>query len=355
MQRDPLLDLATFEAAQARIAGLVRPTPLARMRAGPPSLGGADSRRGLLELPVTPFAPGLRLPSGEPPVGLRRDVFAKLETLQVTGSFKARGAVNRVLALDDVAGIVTASGGNHGLAVAYAGRCVGAETTVFLPSRTSEAKARRIERWGATVVRVGDVWDDAHEAAVEHARSSGQTYVHPFADDEVIAGQGTIALEVLTAAPEIDLLVVAIGGGGLVAGVATAAKLLRPDLRVVGVEPTGAPTLLESVRAGRVISLSEIRTAASTLAPRSTHPRNLELVRRFVDDIVLVTDDEMREAARFLLREAGIGAELSGAAALAAVLYDRIGLDERTAKNPCILVCGAGSDAIAEAPPQNSV
>jgi threonine dehydratase len=204
--------------------------------------------------------------------------------------------------------------------------------------------AAHIERWGARVLRAGDVWDDAHAEATRFASSEGLAYIHPFADPEVIAGQGTIALEVLAQAPEVDLLVVAIGGGGLIAGVAAAAKLSRPDLRVVGVEPVGAPTLLESLRADAVIELAEIRTAATTLAPRKSHATNLSLIRRFVDDVVLVTDDEMREAARFLLCEAGIGAELSGAAALAAVLAGRVPLGG--SRHPCILVCGAGSDAL---------
>ena len=168
--------------------------------------------------------------------------------------------------------------------------------------------------------------------------------MHPFADAAVVCGQATIALEVLEQAPEVDLFVVAIGGGGLVAGVAAAAKLLRPALRVIGVEPEGAPTLTESLRANAVIELAEIRTAAGTLAPRRSDALNLAIIRETVDSIVLVSDDEMRDAARFLLTEIGIGAELSGAAALAAVLSNR--LDLGAAKNPCVLVCGAGSDAL---------
>jgi threonine dehydratase len=333
---DALLDRTTYEAAQRRIHGLVRKTPLARLRAGEPSREGADARRGILEIPVG----AARLP---------QDLFLKLESLQVTGSFKARGAVNRVLGLGEAAGpgIVTASGGNHGLAVAYAGRAVGVEATVYLPSHTPAAKAAQIERWGARVLRAGSDWDDAHEAATAHARRHGLAYVHPFADVDVVAGQGTIALEVLAEAPEIDLLMVAIGGGGLIAGVAAAAKLVSPGVRVIGVEPEGAPTLRESVRAGAVIELEAIHTRAGTLAPRRSDALNFALVARFVDELVLVSDDEMRDAARFLLSEAGLGAELSGAAALAAVLNGKI--DLRRAKHPCVLVCGAGSDAVPKA------
>jgi threonine dehydratase len=168
--------------------------------------------------------------------------------------------------------------------------------------------------------------------------------VHPFADPAVVCGQGTIALEVLDRAPEIDLFVVAIGGGGLISGVAAAAKLKTPAIRIVGVEPEGAPTLTESLRANAVIELDAIRTAAGTLAPRRTDALNVEIIRQTVESIVLVSDDEMRDAARFLLTEVGIGAELSGAAALAAVLANKVDLG--TATSPCILVCGAGSDAL---------
>ncbi|MBX3185486.1 MAG: threonine/serine dehydratase [Labilithrix sp.] len=280
-------------------------------------------------------------------IGARGGLHLKLECLQVSGSFKARGALNKVLSLaeeDLRRGIVTASGGNHGLAVAYAGSVLRVSTVVYLPRRTPDAKAKRIEAWGARVVRAGDVWDDAHAAALEHAARETQTYIHPFADPAVIAGQGTIALEAFEQIPEVDLFVVAIGGGGLVAGVAAAAKLLRPSTRIIGVEPVGAPTLRESLRAGEVIELASIETAAGTLAPRRSDPLNFAIIRETVDDIVLVSDEEMKSAARFLLAELGIGAELSGAAALAAMLSGKADLGG--AKRPCVLVCGAGSDGL---------
>jgi threonine dehydratase len=194
------------------------------------------------------------------------------------------------------------------------------------------------------VVRAGDVWDDAHAAALEHATRDGLTYVHPFADPAVVCGQATVALEAFEQAPEIDLFVVAIGGGGLISGVAAAARLLRPNARVIGVEPEGAPTLTESLRAGAVIELPSVDTAAGTLAPRCSDALNLAIIREAVESITLVTDDDMRRAARFLLTEMGIGAELAGAAALAAVLSGKLDLGD--ARNPCVLVCGAGSDAL---------
>jgi threonine dehydratase len=189
------------------------------------------------------------------------------------------------------------------------------------------------------------VWDDAHAAALADAAAEGLTYVHSFADPEVVAGQGTIALEIEEKLPGVDLLVVAIGGGGQISGVGTAARLLRPDVRVIGVEPVGAPTLYESRRAGRLVELDAITTKAGTLAPRKSDPYTFDIIRRVVDDIVLVTDDEMKDAVRFLLVNAGVGVELSGAAAVAAVLTGKI--DVRAARRPCALVCGAGADAVS--------
>ena len=324
-----------MRAARARIAAHVLATPHRRASArGAVPPGKGDVARGIADVPV----------AGE---RLRQDVLLKLESLQVSGSFKARGALNKVLSL---APEVATSRSRHGI-----GRQPRPRGRVrrsrrrrpdhrVSPGRTPPAKAARIEGWGARVVRAGDVWDDAHAAAIAHAARDGLTYVHPFADPAVVCGQATIALEILEQAPEVDLFVVAIGGGGLVSGVAAAAKLLRPSLRVIGVEPEGAPTLTESLRANEVIELAEIRTAAGTLAPRRSDALNLAIIRETVDSIVLVSDDEMRAAARFLLTEIGIGAELSGAAALAAVLSRKLPLGG--AKNPCVLVCGAGSDAL---------
>jgi threonine dehydratase len=312
-----MVDLSSLQDAARRIAPHVRRTPL--LDAGP-------------------------LPGGEPGSRLR----LKLENLQVTGSFKARGATNRMLTLppEQVArGLVTASGGNHGLGVAYAGRLAGAPVTIFLPANVPAAKAAKLERWGAKVVRVGEVWDEANQAALAAAEREGTTYMHPFADEQVIAGQGTLALEVLDDQPATDLMVAAIGGGGLIAGVATAVKERRPETRMIGVEATGAPKIHQSLRAGRVIELATVTTAANTLAPRTSHELNFAIIQERVDDVVLVTDEEMYDAARWLWFEAGIAAELSGAASLAAILTGKIPL--AGVRSACAVVCGAGTDGLA--------
>jgi threonine dehydratase len=310
------IGLHEVEQARRRLAGHVRRTPL------------------------VPAAPLSRpLPGGG---GLT----LKLESLQVTGSFKARGAAHKALTLtreETGRGLVTASGGNHGLGVAYAGRLIGAPVTIFLPGNAPASKAEKLEQWGARVVRAGAVWDEADKAARLIAERDGLTYVHAFADPAVIAGQGTVGLEILEDAPDTDVLLVAIGGGGLISGIGLAVKALRPSLRLIGVEPVGAPTLFESVRAGAVIELPRITTVANTLAPRQSAAINLEIIRATVDDIVLVTDEEMREAARWLWFEMGIAAELSGAAAVAALLTGRAG---REARRSCALVCGVGTDGL---------
>jgi len=291
----------------------------------------------------TPTLDAGSLPGGPPESRL----LLKLENLQVTGSFKARGAMNKTLLLPVhkvSAGLVTASGGNHGLGVAFAGKTLGAPVTIFLPSNVPPTKAAKLERWGARVIWEGEVWDEANRAAVELAEREGMTYVHPFADEAVIAGQGTLALELLDDAPETDLVVAAIGGGGLISGVATAVKGRKPGARVIGVEATGAPKIHQSLRAGRLITLPGVTTAANTMAPLASHEMNLAIIREKVDDVVLVTDEEMREAARWLWFETGIAAELSGAAAVAALFSGKIPLEGVRAA--CAVVCGAGTDGL---------
>ncbi len=269
----------------------------------------------------------------------------KLENLQASGSFKARGAMNKLRTLDPAAaeaGLITASGGNHGLAVAWAAHSAGVPATVYLPTSAPPAKAAGLEALGAEVVIEGDVWDDANRAALKAADARAMTYVHPFADPEVIAGQGTLGLEILEEVPDADTLLVAIGGGGLIAGVATAAKAVKPGIRIVGVEPTGAPTLYESLKAGGLVTLAGIETAAGTLAPRRSMPLNFEMIAAAVDKMALVTDAEMTEAARLLWREFGLGVELAGAAAAAALMSGRY--TPAPGETVVAIVCGKGTD-----------
>ena len=312
-----MIGLDDVRAAARRIEGRVRRTPL---------LACAPTRR--------PLADGASL-------------VLKLECLQVTGSFKARGAISKLKTLAEAEirrGIVTASGGNHGAAVAYAGWVAGTPATVFVPDNVSPLKAKKIESWGARLEVEGRVFDESNRAALARAGRDGLTYIHPFADRAVIAGQGTIALEILADAPDLDTLIVAIGGGGLISGIAVAAKALRPQIRIIGVEPEGAPTLHASVEAGRVVELAAITTRVPTMAARRTDPLNLELVQRHVEEIILVSDDEMQDAARLLWLEHGLAVDLSGAAALAPLTTGR--LRPRPGEKICALICGAGADGL---------
>lgn len=308
---------AAIAAARARIAGFVRRTP---MIAAPPVQSHG---------------------------GVARNLVLKVESLQVTGSFKPRGAINKLKSLPPEAlarGVVTASGGNHGLAVAYAGWVAGVPATIYLPETAAPDKIAKLRQWGATVTITGSRWDESNEAALAHAARDDLAYIHPFADPAVVAGQGTLGDEILDDMPDADTVVVAIGGGGLIAGVAAAVKARKPAIRVIGVEPEGAPTLHDSIAAGEIVTLPRITTKVATLAAGRTDAINYDLVRRHVENIVLVSDMEMREAARWLWFELGIGAELSGAAAMAALITGRYLPAE--GERVCAIVCGAGSDGI---------
>ena len=310
--------LNAFRAAQPRLLGRARRTPL--IDAAP-----------VKEDP----APGARL-------------LLKLDNLQPTGSFKVRGASNTLMTLKDEqkrAGLITASGGNHGLGVAYAAAMADCPAVIFLPTSTPSIKAEKLKSWGAKVVSIGDVWDEANVVALARAEATGMTYIHPFADPRVIHGQGTSALEILDDAPETDILLVAIGGGGLIAGAAAAAKAMKPGIKVIGIEPTGAPTHYKSREAGEVITLDRIETRAGTLAPRRSDKLNFDLIQAHVDDIVLVSDPDMERAARWLWYELGIAAELSGAAAIAALMTGAIKAPENS--TIAAIICGTGTDGMS--------
>ncbi|MFB2553194.1 threonine ammonia-lyase [Ensifer soli] len=279
---------------------------------------------------------------------LRNDVHLKLECLQVSGSFKIRGATNRVTSLPPEAiatGLVAASGGNHGLATAYVARQAGVPATIFLPTNASPIKAEKLARWGADVRHAGAVWDEAHEAALAFAEDRGAFYLHPFADDAIVAGQGTVGIEMVEQIPDADLYIVAIGGGGLITGLSQVVKHLKPQARVVGVEPVGSPTLHASFAAGHVVRLPQVTTRVATMACGRTDARIYETARRHVDEIVLIEDADMQRAADLLWFEFGIAADLSGAASLAALMAGAV-MPEPGARIAG-LVCGAGTDALA--------
>jgi threonine dehydratase len=250
-----------------------------------------------------------------------RDVFLKLENLQHTGAFKIRGALNAILQLEDAArgkGVVTASAGNHGQGVAFAARLVGVPACVVLPHGVPLAKLTAIQRSGAETVLTDGGYDDAHVAAQALARDRGMTYVHAFDDDDVIAGQGTVALE-LFADADVDTLVVPVGGGGLIAGIALAAEARRPRPRIIGVQSVNAAAFGESFRSGQAVE-RPASTIADGIAVRRPAERTLAIVRRLVDDVITVTDEAIARAIVLLLERHKLLAEGAGAAAIAAVL-----------------------------------
>jgi threonine dehydratase len=272
-------------------------------------------------------------------------VTLKLECLQASGSFKARGAMNRLLGMQgkpSKAGLVTASGGNHGLAVARTAFVVGLPAKVYLPRTVSPEKVEKLKDWKAHIEIVGHVFDHANAAAMDYAGETGALYIHPFADPLVVAGQGTLGLDILDEVEDIDTILVAIGGGGLIAGLSTAVKARSPKTRIIGVQATGAPSMKESLAAGHVVTLEQVTTRVATLAARRTDERIFELVRANVDHVVLVSDEEMHEAARWLWFECGVAADLSGSASIAALRSGR--LDLRPDEHVCALICGAGSE-----------
>ena len=266
-----------------------------------------------------------------------RTVWLKLEHLQVTGSFKARGATNAVLRLDRrPAAVVAASGGNHALGVAHAAAVVGATATVVVPESVPDEKSRRLAAAGATVVRHGGEYAEAEAHARHLAEQMAAPFLHPFADPDVIAGQGTVGLEIAADAPECDAVLVAVGGGGLIAGIGTA---LEGGPRVVGVEPEGAPTLAAALEAGAPTEVPVHSVTASALGARSTAPLNLAIAQRTVDRVVLVTDEAVLAARDLLWEECRIAVEPAGAVGLAALLEGAV-----EAAAPCVVLCGANSE-----------
>lgn len=275
-------------------------------------------------------------------------VVLKLELLQVTGSFKARGAMNRLLAAtpDEIAaGIITASGGNHGLAVARSAHVAGVPAYVYVPETVSPAKVDKMRKWGADVRIVGAEWSISNEAALSHARRTGAAYFHPFADPLVVAGQGTLGLEIIDQIADFDSVVMAIGGGGLVSGLATAIKARRPEVDIIAVEPTGSPTMKASLDAGKVVELSELNSRVATMSCRRTDERLFEIARRHIREVVLVSDAQMLAASQWLWFEHGIAADLAGSAAIAALRSGHPVFADR--KRICALVCGAGAEGLA--------
>ena len=254
---------------------------------------------------------------------LEREVFLKLECFQLTGSFKIRGAMAKLSSLTSDQrshGVLTVSAGNHGLATAHCANLLGLNATIVVPESASRTKVTSIRRYPVTLIERGATYDDAERLARDMERESDATFVSPYNDREVIAGQGTIGLEILEDLPRIDVLVVPVGGGGLLAGVALAAKAINPQIRVYGAEPITSPTMTAALEAGRIIEIEERPTIADGCAG-NIEPGSITfpIIQRLVDGIILVSEDSIQTAMARIAREDHLMIEGSAAVSLAAL------------------------------------
>ena len=269
----------------------------------------------------------------------------KAEHLQRTGSFKIRGAYHRIARLDPAeraAGVVAASAGNHAQGVALAASLLGVRSTIFMPATAPFPKVAATRGYGAEVVLGGAVFDDALTGALAHAERSGATFVSPFDDPLVIAGQGTVGLEVAEQAPEAGTVVVSIGGGGLISGVAAALKALRPGIHVVGVEADGAASMTAALAADRPVPLERIDTMADGIAVKRVSDLTLAHVSALVDEVVTVSEEDLSRALLVLLERTKAMVEPAGAAPLAAALAGK--LPEDSAGPACLVLSGGNID-----------
>ena len=272
------------------------------------------------------------------------DFHLKLENFQRTGSFKVRGALNKVHALtaaERKAGVVAASAGNHAQGVAYAAHQAGVQATIFMPEDATLAKVVATRGYGAEVRLAGKDYQEAYEEAVAHQRRTGATFVHAFEDPLVMAGQGTLGLELAQDLPDVDAVLVPVGGGGLISGVATALKGVRPDVEVIGVQAEGASTVAPSLKKGSPVTIDEARTMADGIAVRKASEMTLEVIRRRVDQVVTVAEPEIAAAILFLLERSKAVVEGAGAVTLAAAMHGKVKLDGRKA---CAVVSGGNID-----------
>lgn len=255
------------------------------------------------------------------------EVYLKLENLQKTGSFKVRGAYNKISSLSESEkskGVLCASAGNHAQGVAYAASMLNVKSKVFMPIFAPPLKVVATRAYGAEVVLKGKTFDDAVREAEKYAESSGATFIHPFNDNRIISGAGTVGLEIFEQCREVDFVFVPIGGGGLISGIAIALKKLNPKIRVIGVEADGAQSMKNSIDSDKLQPLKSVNTIADGIAVKSCGQINFEIVKKYVDDIVIVNDNEIARATYLLLQRAKTLSEPAGVAAMAAVLYKKV-------------------------------
>jgi len=312
-----MMTLAQIRQAQRRIQGVAVRTPLVRY-----------------------------FPPADPDDDSRAPLWLKPESLQPIGAFKIRGAYNKVASLSDAErsrGVITYSSGNHAQGVAYAARALAVKSIIVMPRNAPRLKVQATAALGAEIVTVGPASSERLRKAEELAAQHGYVIVPPYNDEQIIAGQGTAGLEILEDCPEVDLVLVPVGGGGLISGISAALKLSGSPAKIVGVEPELANDAQQSFRKGEIVELPAERvssTLADGLRTQSVGPMNFEHIRRFVDDIIAVSEDEIRAAMRHIALEARLVAEPSGAVTFAAWLFHRQELPE---SNKTVAVVSGGN------------
>ncbi|MDE6362049.1 MAG: threonine ammonia-lyase, partial [Clostridia bacterium] len=272
------------------------------------------------------------------------EVYLKTENLQVTGSFKVRGAYYKISQLSEEEkkkGVIACSAGNHAQGVALAAKKNGIKSLICLPDGAPISKVNATRSYGADICLVKGVYDDAYNTALKLKDEKGYTFIHPFNDEDVIAGQGTIGLEILSQVNDLDAIVVPIGGGGLIAGVAFAAKSLNPSIKIYGVQASGAPSMQKSFKERKIVKLDSVHTIADGIAVKEPGDLTYQIISKYVDDIVTVTDDEISAAILALIEQHKMVAEGAGAVSVAATMFGKIPTD---GKKICCLVSGGNID-----------
>lgn len=272
------------------------------------------------------------------------EVHLKTENLQVTGSFKVRGAAYKISQLSEEEkqkGVIACSAGNHAQGVALAATKNGIKSLICLPDGAPISKVEATRKYGADICLVEGVYDDAYNRALQLKNEKGYTFIHPFNDEDVIAGQGTIGLEVLEQLPDVDVVIVPVGGGGLISGVAFAIKSLNPNVKVYGVQASGAPSMLRSVANGKIEKLDEVSTIADGIAVKEPGDVTFQMCQKYVDGIVSVSEDEIAAAILALIEQQKLIAEGAGAVSVAAAMFNKVDVK---GKKVCCLVSGGNID-----------
>ena len=270
------------------------------------------------------------------------EVYLKPENLQVTGSFKVRGSGYKISQLTEeekAKGVIACSAGNHAQGVALAATKYGIKSIICLPDGAPISKVEATKSYGAEVCMVKGVYDDAYNKAIELRDEHNYTFIHPFDDENVIAGQGTIGLEILNELDNVDVIISAIGGGGLLSGIAFAAKTLKPSIKVYGVQAAGAASMFESIKNGKITRLDKVSTIADGIAVKQPGENTFEMIQKYVDGVVTVSEDEISSAILALIEQQKMIAEGAGAAPVAAVMFDKIP-DIKGKKVVCVISGG---------------